>query len=354
MSKGELTANTDVNSLVETVNDDDLLENETELLLRENPERFVVFPIKYQDIWDLYKKAQGSYWTAEEIDLTEDIVHWSEKLDDSERHFLKMILAFFAASDGIVNENLAERFLSEVQITEVRIFYGFQIAVENIHGEAYSLLIDTLIKDPVEKDRLFKAIETIPSIKKLSDWTVSWIGDDSSFAERLIAFACVEGILFSGPFCAIFWIKHHKKCMPGLTFSNELISRDEALHCEMACLLYRKYWKQKLSFERVLQIVQEAVDFEKEFICESLPCKLLGMNAEMMIEYIQFVADRLIMMLGYPAHYGSQNPFNFMENISINGKTNFFEKRVSEYSMSGFEKTGQSQGIKKIEITDDF
>jgi len=323
-----------------------------EPLLKENPNRFVIFPIEYPELWEKYKKQVGCFWTAEEIDLTEDVVHWEERLNDDERHFVKLVLAFFAAADGIVNENLAERFMGEVQFSEARSFYSFQIAMENIHGEVYSLLIDTLIKDQTEKSHLFNAMHQIPSIGKLSQWAIKWIRDEeASFAERLIAFACVEGIMFSGPFCAIFWLKQ-KGVMPGLTFSNELISRDEGLHCEFACLLY-SYLNHRLPEERVVDIVCEAVEFEKEFITESLPCRLIGMNANLMTQYIQFVADRLLLMLGYQEHYKSENPFSFMDNISINGKTNFFEKRVAEYSISGFEDKGDNT-TGKLGLVNDF
>lgn len=323
-----------------------------EPLLKENPNRYVIFPIEYPELWKKYKNQVGCFWTTEEIDLTEDVVQWDERLNDDERHFIELVLAFFAAADGIVNENLAERFMSEVQFSEARSFYSFQIAMENIHGEVYSLLIDTLIKDEQKKKKLFDGMNQIPSITKLSNWALKWISDDkASFAERLIAFACVEGIMFSGPFCAIFWLKQ-KGLMPGLTFSNELISRDEGLHCEFACLLY-SYLNHRLPEERVVEIIVEAVDFEKEFIVESLPCRLIGMNADMMTQYIEFVADRLLLMLGYQEHYKSANPFSFMENISIQGKTNFFEKKVSEYSISGFEeKTDNNNG--KLGLVSDF
>jgi ribonucleoside-diphosphate reductase beta chain len=322
-----------------------------EPLLEENPDRFVVFPIKYPMIWEFYKKAEGSFWTAEEVKLNQDITDWNTKLNDDERHYLKNVLAFFAASDGIVNENLAERFMKEVQVMEARLFYGFQIAIEGIHGEMYSLLIDTLIKDKQEKQHLFKAIETIPSIKKLSDWAIRWISDtESTFAERLIAFACVEGILFSGPFCAIFWIKQ-RGIMPGLTQSNKLISRDEALHCEFATMLYSNFLKNKPSEERVLEIVNQAVEFEIDFIRESLPVRLIGMNSELMEQYIKFVADRLIQQLGYSVHYKSENPFPFMEKISLKTKDNFFETVASEYSLSNFEKGSDN---KDIVLEDDF
>lgn len=300
-----------------------------EPILQENTDRFVMFPIDHSDLWDFYKQAQSSFWIAEEIDLKDDLDHWP-KLGKDEQHFIKMILAFFAATDGIVNENLVERFMNEVQISEARAFYAFQIAIETIHGETYSLLIDTLVKDQKEQTHLFQAIHTIPSISKLSQWALNWITDSNSFAERLVAFACVEGILFSGPFCALYWLKQ-KGVMPGLTFSNELISRDEGLHMEFACHLYKHYLQHKLSEERIYQIVGQAVEFEEEFINESLPCRLIGMNADMMTHYIRFVADRLILLLGYREKYGSKNPFHFMENQSLEGKTNFFERRVGEY-----------------------
>jgi ribonucleoside-diphosphate reductase beta chain len=317
----------------------------TEPILIENPNRFTVFPINHPDLWQLYKEAESSFWVAEEIDLKDDVDHWP-LLDADEQHFIKMILAFFAATDGIVNENLVQHFMNEVQLSEARQFYAFQIAMEAIHGETYSLLIDTLVRDEAEKQHLFNAIHTIPSIKKLSQWALNWVTDSSSFQERLVAFACVEGILFSGPFCALFWLKQKGK-MPGLTFSNELISRDEGLHMTFACRLYKNYLQEKLPVERVYQIVEEAVEFEREFITESLPCRLIGMNSIMMTEYIQFVADHLIQLLGYPPKYGSKNPFKFMDLISLDGKTNFFERRVSEYSRAGFEKIKASIDLQK-------
>jgi ribonucleoside-diphosphate reductase beta chain len=320
-----------------------------EYLLRENPDRFVIFPIQEQEIWDYYKKAEGSFWKVEEIKkINQDLIDWDTKLDADERHFIKMVLAFFASTDGIVNENLASRFMTEVQLPEARCVYGFQIAIENIHGEMYSLLIDTYIKDAEEKTFLLKAIHNIESIKLLSNWAVKWIKSGRSFAERLVAFACVEGIFFSGPFCAIFWLKK-KGVMPALTASNEFISRDEALHCEFACLLYG-YLKNRLPRETVYEIVTDAVKFEKQFIIESLPCRLIGMNAESMSKYIEFVADRLLAMLGYEPIWNSQNPYDFMNNISINGKTNFFEKDVTEYSQSGFEEGAD----KAISLNEDF
>jgi ribonucleoside-diphosphate reductase beta chain len=300
-----------------------------EHILTENPNRFVIFPLKYHDIWDKYKQAQMSNWTSEEIELSPDLVDWDEKLNDGERHYIKNVLAFFAASDGIVNENLAENFVKEVQYAEAKFFYGFQIAMENVHSETYSLLIDTYIKDPEEKDRLFNAIETVPSVKKKAEWALKWI-DSESFAERLIAFAAVEGIFFSGSFCAIFWLKK-RGLMPGLTFSNELISRDEALHCEFACLLHNKYIQNKVSEERIKEIICEAVEIEKEFITDSLPVSLIGMNEKLMAQYIEFVADFWLVELGCTKVFNSENPFDFMEMLSLQGKTNFFEKRVGEY-----------------------
>lgn len=303
-----------------------------EFLLEENKKRFVLFPIRHKEVWDMYKKAEASFWTAEEIDLSHDQTDW-EKLNDNERHFISHVLAFFAASDGIVNENLAVRFSNEVQIPEARCFYGFQIAMENIHSETYSLLIDTYIKDPVQKDKLFNAFETVPAVKKKADWALKWINNTSSFAERLVAFAAVEGIFFSGSFCSIFWLKK-RGLMPGLTFSNELISRDEGLHCDFACLLYSML-ENKLSQDTIHKIIGDAVTIEKEFICEALPVNLIGMNSEMMSQYIEFVADRSLQSLGYDKMYNTKNPFDWMELISLQGKTNFFEKRVAEYQKAG-------------------
>ncbi len=303
-----------------------------EPILRENKDRFVLFPIKHQEIWEMYKKAEASFWTAEEIDLNPDLQDWENKLNDDEKHFIKHVLAFFAASDGIVNENLAVNFMNEVQYPEARCFYGFQIMMENIHSETYSLLIDSYIKDPKEKDRLFHSIDTLPCVGKKADWAIKWIGN-GSFAERLIAFAAVEGIFFSGSFCSIFWLKK-RGLMPGLTFSNELISRDEGLHCDFACLLYSQL-ENKLSKEKVTAIITNAVIIEKDFVSDALPVRLIGMNAEMMCQYIEFVADRLLVALGCPKTYNATNPFDFMELISLQGKTNFFEKRVAEYQKSG-------------------
>lgn len=297
-----------------------------------NPERFCTFPIKYQDVWDMYKKAEASFWTAEEVDLSEDAKHWAT-LSHDERHFISHVLAFFASSDGIVLENLAVRFMKDVQIPEARAFYGFQIMIEGIHSEMYALLIENYIKDTQEKMHLFKAIQTIPIIEKKAEWALKWIGSERSFAERLIAFACIEGIFFSGSFCAIFWLKK-RGMMPGLTFSNELISRDEGLHRDFACLLY-SHLNKKLEYSVILDIVNSAVTLEKEFICEALPVHLIGMNSSMMSEYIEFVADHLLVSLGVPKHYNAKNPFDWMEMISLQGKTNFFEKRVGEYQKAG-------------------
>jgi ribonucleoside-diphosphate reductase beta chain len=304
-----------------------------EPILKENPNRFVLFPIQHNDIWEMYKKQEASIWTAEELDLSPDLVDWDSKLNDDERFFIKHVLAFFAASDGIVNENLAENFLSEVQYTEAKFFYGFQVMMENIHSETYSLLIDTYIKDSKEKNYLFNAIETFEPVKKKADWAMRWI-DNGSYAERLISFAAVEGIFFSGSFCSIFWLKK-RGLMPGLTFSNELISRDEGLHCDFACMLYNNHLVNKLPKEQVQKIIEDAVEIEKEFITESLPVRLIGMNADLMSQYIEFVADRLLTELGNDKIYNTSNPFDFMDMINLQGKTNFFEKRVGEYQKAG-------------------
>ncbi|MCO5934220.1 ribonucleoside-diphosphate reductase small subunit [Mucilaginibacter sp. RB4R14] len=321
---------------------------QTELLLKENKDRFVILPIKYPAIWEMYKKAEASFWTAEEIDLSDDMKHW-EVLNDGERHFISHILAFFAASDGIVNENLAINFMSEVQLPEARCFYGFQIMMENIHSETYALLIDTYIKDPVEKDRLFHAIDTVPCVGKKAEWALRWI-NNGSFAERLIAFAAVEGIFFSGSFCSIFWLKK-RGLMPGLTFSNELISRDEGSHCEFACMLY-KMLDVKLSTADATKIITDAVEIEKEFVSDALPVSLIGMNAKLMSQYIEFVADRWLDELGYPKVYNVSCPFDFMEMISLQGKTNFFEKRVGDYQKSGvMNSTAES---KAFSLDEDF
>ncbi|GAB3826330.1 ribonucleoside-diphosphate reductase small subunit [Hymenobacter jeollabukensis] len=303
-----------------------------EPLLVENPNRFVLFPIQHDDVWQMYKKAEASFWTAEEIDLSQDQKDW-DNLNDNERHFIQHVLAFFAASDGIVNENLAVNFMQEVQMPEARCFYGFQVMMENIHSETYSLLIDTYVKDPKQKDYLFNALETVPAVTKKGNWAIKWINSEN-FTERLIAFAAVEGIFFSGSFCSIFWLKK-RGLMPGLTFSNELISRDEGLHCDFACLLYEKYLINKLPESRVHDIIRDAVSIEQEFVTDALPVNLIGMNAQAMSQYIEFVADRLLVSLGYNKIYNATNPFDFMEMISLQGKTNFFEKRVAEYQKAG-------------------
>jgi ribonucleoside-diphosphate reductase subunit M2 len=321
--------------------------NITEPLLTPDDNRFVMFPIKYQDIWDMYQKEVDCFWRPEEIDLSKDITHWNA-LNKDERYFISMILAFFAASDGIVLENLAQRFMGDVQVSEARAFYGFQIAMENIHSHTYSNLIETYIKDKEDKNKLFNAIENYPCIKKKSDWAQKWIHDNrSSFATRLIAFACIEGIFFSGAFCSIFWLKK-RGLMPGLTFSNELISRDEALHCEFAVLLYSKLLK-KVNKTRVKEIIKEAVEIETEFICEALPCKLIGMNSNLMSQYIQFVADRLSVQLGYEKIYNATNPFDFMELISLESKTSFFERQTDAYALANKSNTDIA-----FEFTEDF
>ncbi|CAG9310283.1 unnamed protein product [Blepharisma stoltei] len=303
-----------------------------EPLLTENPQRFVMFPIHYHDIWTMYKKHVASFWTAEELDISQDLRDW-ERLNDNERHFIKYVLAFFAASDGIVLENLANRFFNDIQIPEARAFYGFQMAMENIHSETYSMLIDAYITDQTEKNILFNAIENYPSIKRKADWALKWASSDAPFAQRLLAFAAVEGIFFSGSFCAIFWLKK-RSLMPGLTFSNELISRDEGLHTDFGCLLYT-YIANKLSQETVHDIIREAIDIEKGFIIDALPVELIGMNSRLMSQYLEFVADRLLVSLGYEKLYRAANPFEWMEMISMQGKTNFFEKRVSDYQKTG-------------------
>jgi ribonucleoside-diphosphate reductase beta chain len=304
-----------------------------EPILTETPNQYVMFPIKFREIWKMYKTAIACFWTAEEIDTSTDLVEWNNKLNHSEKHYIKYTLAFFAASDGIVNENLAQRFMNEVKVAEIKAFYGFQIAMENIHSEVYSQLIDTLVPTKEQAD-LFQAIERIPCIKKKAEWALRWISNkETSFAERLVAFAAVEGIFFSGSFCSIFWLKK-RGLMPGLTFSNELISRDEGLHCDFACLLY-KMLEQKLSEKTVYAIIEEAVLCEQEFVSDALPVSLIGMNAKLMSEYIEFCADRLLHALGYQKRYRTKNPFDWMELISLQGKTNFFERRVSEYQKVG-------------------
>jgi ribonucleoside-diphosphate reductase beta chain len=322
-----------------------------EPILRENKDRFVLFPIRHHDIWKFYKQAEASFWTAEEIDLSHDLRDWAS-LNDGERYFITHVLAFFAASDGIVNENLAEHFVGEVQYTEAKFFYGFQIAIENIHSETYSLLIDTLVKDPKEKDKLFHAIDTMDCVKKKADWALRWI-DQGSFQERLVAFAAVEGIFFSGSFCSIFWLKK-RGLMPGLSFSNELISRDEGLHCDFACHLYVKHVVNHLPEERVIEIIQDAVVIEKEFVTDALPVNLIGMNAQLMCQYIEFVADRLLSELIGRKIYGATNPFDFMEMISLRGKTNFFEKRVAEYQKAGVMKSTEKEVDQKFSLNEDF
>lgn len=322
-----------------------------EPILIENKDRFVLFPIQHHDIWEYYKKAEASFWTAEEIDLSQDLTDWGN-LTDGERHFVTHVLAFFAASDGIVNENLAEHFVSEVQYTEAKFFYGFQIAIENIHSETYSLLIDTYVKDPREKDRLFHAIETMDCVKKKADWALRWI-NQGSFQERLIAFAAVEGIFFSGSFCSIFWLKK-RGLMPGLSFSNELISRDEGLHCDFACHLYTRHVINQLDPEKVIEIIKDAVAIEQEFVTDSLPVNLIGMNAQLMRQYIEFVADRLLHELTGRKIYNATNPFDFMEMISLRGKTNFFERRVGEYQKAGVLNKPEKETAQKFSLNEDF
>ena len=306
--------------------------NFVEPILKPDENRYVMFPIKYDDIWKMYKKSVDSFWVPQEVDLSKDLNDWN-RLTSDEQHFIKMVLAFFAASDGLVLENLASRFMTDVQVSEARAFYGFQIAMENVHSEMYSILIDTYIKDSTEKDQLFNAIDNYPCIKKKADWAKKWISDKrSSFATRLVAFAIIEGIFFSSSFSAIYWIKK-RGLMPGLTFSNELISRDEALHTEFAILLYSKIEK-KISKKRIHEIIKEAVDIEKEFILEAIPCRMIGMNSKLMSQYIEFIADRLCLQLGYDKIYNSHNPFDFMELISIESKVNFFERTNSEYALA--------------------
>lgn len=324
-----------------------------EPLLRENPNRFVLFPIEYHDIWKMYKKAEASFWTVEEVDLSKDMADWNS-LKDEERHFVSHVLAFFAASDGIVNENLVERFSQEVQVTEARFFYGFQIAIENVHSEMYSVLIDTYIRDQAEQHRLFNAIETLPCVKGKADWALKWISHQSAtFGERLVAFAAVEGIFFSGSFAAIFWLKK-RGLMPGLTFSNELISRDEGLHCDFACLLF-SHLVNRPSVERVTSIIRDAVVIEQEFLTDALPVDMIGMNCVLMCRYIEFVADRLLVELRCPKIYNVENPFDFMEQISLEGKTNFFEKRVGEYQKAGvMESLTIDSANAKFSLNEDF
>ncbi|CAN4113486.1 unnamed protein product [Withania somnifera] len=320
---------------------------EEEPILQEQTQKYCTFPITYPQIWEMYKKAQASFWTAEEVDLSQDLQQW-EALSESEKHFISHVLAFFAASDGIVLENLAARFLNDVQIQEARAFYGFQIAMENIHSEMYSLLLETYIKDSRQKYKLFNAIESIPCVSQKAKWALNWIQSSSSFAERLVAFACVEGIFFSGSFCAIFWLKK-RGLMPGLTFSNELISRDEGLHCDFSFL------QKQLSRQKVHQIVHEAVEIETEFVCNALPCALIGMNAELMSQYIKFAADRLLFALGYDKKYNVENPFDWMEFISLQGKANFFERRVGDYQKASVMSSLQDNGKNfEFKLDEDF
>ncbi|OYU81459.1 MAG: ribonucleoside-diphosphate reductase [Flavobacterium sp. BFFFF1] len=325
-----------------------------EPILQENKNRFVIFPIKHHDIWEWYKKMEASFWTAEEIDLSQDLNDWNNKLNADEKYFIKHILAFFAASDGIVNENLAENFVSEVQYAEAKFFYGFQIMMENIHSETYSLLIDTYVKDEAEKDDLFNALEVFPAIRKKADWALKWI-ESESFAERLIAFAAVEGIFFSGAFCSIYWLKK-RGLMPGLTFSNELISRDEGVHCDFAVHLHNHHLVNKVPKARIREIIVDALNIEREFITESLPVSLIGMNANLMTQYLEFVTDRLLVELGCKREYNTSNPFDFMDMISLQGKTNFFEKKVSEYQKAGVLNSGSGNDVdaQKISFDADF
>ena len=319
----------------------------TEKILQDNPGRFVLFPIEHHDLWKLYKQQEACFWTAEEIDLGQDISDWENKLNADEQHFVKHVLAFFAASDGIVNENIAMNFVNAVQYTEAKFFYGFQIMMENIHSETYSLLIDTYIKDKEEQNKLFNAVETIPAIKKKADWAMKFI-EKGTFVERLVAFAAVEGIFFSGSFCSIFWLKK-RGLMPGLTFSNELISRDEGMHCDYACHLFNNHIENKLSEKKIKEIICGALEIEKEFILEALPVRLIGMNSDLMEQYLEFVTDRLLMALGCSKVYNSENPFDFMQNIALQNKTNFFEKRVADYVKSG---VGEVQ--EQISFDEDF
>ncbi|KAL5508252.1 RNR2 [Sanghuangporus vaninii] len=338
------------------VGDVDLPESE-EPLLKETKSRFVLFPIQYHEIWQMYKKAEASFWTAEEMDLSKDLHDWQNKLNDNERHFISHVLAFFAASDGIVNENLVERFSNEVQVAEARCFYGFQIMMENIHSETYSLLIDTYIRDPVQREYLLDAIETIPCVKRKADWALRWIANHrATFGERLVAFAAVEGIFFSGSFASIFWLKK-RGLMPGLTFSNELITRDEGMHTDFACLLF-SHLRRRPHPDTVKRIITEAVTIEQEFLTDALPVSLIGMNAKLMCQYIEFVADRLLTSLGNEKVYNSSNPFDFMDMISLQGKTNFFEKRVSDYAKAGVNVSAASKAegsaSKVFTVDEDF
>jgi len=323
----------------------------SEPILRDNPSRWVMFPIQHHEVWEMYKKQEASFWTAEEIDLSQDMRDW-EKLSEQEKHFIKHVLAFFAASDGIVLENLASKFSCQVQIPEARAFYGFQIAMENIHSETYSLLIEQYIRDSAEKESLLQGIHTLPAVRAKAGWALQWMNDTNCFAERIVAFAAVEGILFSGSFCAIYWLKK-RGLMPGLTFSNELISRDEGLHADFACLLYSML-ENKLPDDVVHSMIRGAVEVEREFICDSLPCDLIGMNSKQMTNYIEFVADRLLAMLGHPKIFNTSNPFDWMELISLQGKTNFFEKRVGEYQKAGVMTGAQEEGSNAFALDADF
>ncbi|TYB76070.1 ribonucleoside-diphosphate reductase [Bizionia gelidisalsuginis] len=328
------------------------MSQELEPILQENKDRFVIFPIEHHDLWEWYKKSQASIWTAEEIDLHQDLSDWTNKLNDDERYFIKHILAFFAASDGIVNENLAENFVNEVQYSEAKFFYGFQIMMENIHSETYSLLIDTYVKDDAEKANLFNAIETFPAIKKKAEWALKWI-ESPSFSERLIAFAAVEGIFFSGSFCSIFWLKK-RGLMPGLTFSNELISRDEGMHCDFAVHLHENHLVNKVPKARIREILVDALNIEREFITESLPASLIGMNSKLMTQYLEFVTDGLLDDLGCEKEFNTANPFDFMDMISLQGKTNFFEKRVGDYQKAGVMDINKGEDEDKYNMDFDF
>jgi len=318
-----------------------------EKILVENPNRFVLFPIEHHDIWEYYKNAQASFWTAEEVDLTSDLNDWNNKLNDNERYFIKSILQFFSFSDGLVNENIAENFLRDVQYVEAKMFYAYQLMIENVHNEMYSLLIDTYIKDPKEKNDMFQALYLNPVVQKKGEWAKKWISN-GNFVETLVAFAVVEGIFFSTSFCSIFWLKK-RGLMAGLAFSNELLSRDEAQHCDFACHLYKNHIEKKLSHERILEIVLDAYEIEKHFVTESLPVSLIGMNAKLMTQYLEYVVDGILLNLGYPKHFNSENPFDFMEAISLSGKTNFFEKRVSEYNKAGVVNSMSNSGNNLIE-----
>lgn len=325
--------------------------NNQEPLLKNNTNKFVLFPIEHEDIFEMYKTQMQLFWTAEELDIEADLNDWNNKLSDNERHFIKYVLAFFAASDGIVSQNLAERFYNEVEYTEAKFFYGFQLMMENIHSEVYSLLIDTYIKDTEEKNHLFNAIQTVPAVMKKAEWAVKWINSTDSFAERLVAFCAVEGIFFSGSFCAIFWLKKKGLMVNGLGTSNEFISRDEGFHCEFAAHLYKNHLVNKLPQSKVYEIITNAVEIEKEFIIEALPVSLIGMNSDLMSQYIEFVADRWLLILGYEKYYNATNPFEFMDNMNLQTKSNFFEKKVSDYRKASI---GNSVSDFKFELDNDF